>query len=167
MGIELSQKSSNMKIFASVLALATTVTANNDTIQLSAAEAYENHQQWELEHKAKMAAHEAAMAEMRENLVKDAEELALSLEQLNQARIQKLIEEEQQRVEAYEKAKELNDTLHAEFMDWQTLQDALRANGSDYLSAAEQQALLDQMEAENAAKEAEKETQTEFDENAS
>ena len=34
-GIELSQKSSNMKIFASVFALATTVTANNDTVQLS------------------------------------------------------------------------------------------------------------------------------------
>ena len=45
----------------------------------------------------------------------------------------------------------------------------MRANGSDYMSAAEQQALLDQMEAENAAKEAEKEAQTEeeSDENAS
>ena len=45
----------------------------------------------------------------------------------------------------------------------------MRANGSDYLSAAEQQGLLDQMEAENAAEEAEKEAQKEAEsaENAS
>jgi len=71
---------------------------------------------------------------------------------LYQERIDEFNSLEMARIEAYEAAKELNDTLHAEWTEWQLSQDALRANNSDWMTHEEQQAALAKLEAENAAK---------------
>ena len=116
-----------------------------EIIQPNATEHARLHAIWQASHDAAMKAHEEAMAAHQQAMIEQQSEIDEKLKLDEIARIEAEIAELEAKMQAHADFMADFEARHAEWTEQQLADDARRANGSDWMTQEEQEALLEQL----------------------
>merc|ERR1712130_271075 len=123
-----------------------TLPIQEEIIQPNATEHARLHAIWQANHDAAVKAHEEAMAAHQESMIQQQSQVVQELKFAEIARIEAEIAELEAQMKAHEEFMAAFEATHAEWTAEQLAEDARRANGSDWMTQEEQEALLAQLE---------------------